>query len=95
MISVSYKVGENTYFLTSSGNMGVGSSVLVLYDATNPSDARLSTQISNKKLALILIGIAVVVMSLTYLSAYFVFKSNTYAAVAGGMDIANQVSNMF
>ena len=93
-VSVSYKVGDNTYYLNSSGNVGVGSSVLVLYETNNPSNARLSTQISNKKLALILLAIAVVVMGLTYLSAYFVFKSKAYATVAGGLDIASDVAGI-
>lgn len=93
-VNVSYKVGDNTYYLTSSGNMGVGSTVLVLYQEGNPSNARLSTQISNKNLALILIGIALLMMFLTYLTTYFVFKSKTYATVAGGLDIASQVTGM-
>lgn len=93
-VRVSYQVGNNTYFLTSQGNMGKGSTVLVLYDANNPSNARLSTQISNKMLAVILLGVAVVIMALTYLSTYFVFKSKTYATVAGGLDIASQVAGM-
>jgi|NOAtaT_6_FD_contig_21_121372_length_523_multi_3_in_0_out_0_1 hypothetical protein len=92
--TVSYKVGNNTYFLNSSGNSAVGNSVLVLYETNNPSNARLSTQISNKKLALILLGMAIVIMALTYLSTYFVFKSKTYAAVAGGLDIASDVAGI-
>jgi flagellar basal body-associated protein FliL len=74
--------------------MGKGSRVLVLYEETNPANARLSTQISNKTLALILLAIAIVVMALTYVSTYFVFKSKQYATIAGGLDLASQVTGM-
>jgi hypothetical protein len=93
-VNVSYKVGNDTYFLTSQGSMGKGSRVLVLYEETNPANARLSTQISNKTLALILLAIAIVVMALTYVSTYFVFKSKQYATIAGGLDLASQVTGM-
>jgi len=93
-IRVSYKVGNNTYFLTSQGSMGEGSTVLVLYDKNNPSNARLNTQMSNKMIAVVLLGVAVIIMALTYVSTYFVFKSKSYATVAGGLDIASQVTGM-
>ena len=90
-VRVSYTIGSNTYFLTSQGSMSKGSTVTVLYEQGNPSNARLSTQMSNKTIALILISVTIVIMAITYISTYFVFKSKRYAAVAGGLDIASQV----
>ena len=92
--TIAYTVGENTYYLKSGTQMGVGNTVLVLYQKENPNNARLSTQISNKTLAIIMIIGALIVTGLVYVNAYFVFKSKQYATVAGGLDIANQVSNM-
>lgn len=94
MINVSYTVNGNVYYLTTSGQIGVGSNVDVLYDANNPSNARLTTQMSNKKFGAILIGVSVLVMALTYLGTYFVFKSKTFAEVTGGLDVASQVASI-
>lgn len=91
MMNISYTIGEHTYNLSTTGTMPVGTSVLIYYDQSNPMDARISTQLSNKTISIILILGAIVVTGLVYFNTYFVFKSKQYAAVTGGLDVAGQV----
>jgi len=65
----------------------------VLYEKGNPSNARLASSISNKMLALILIGIAVIVAIIVYINFYFTMKNKNIAAIEGGLTLGSQVMN--
>lgn len=93
-ISVEYVVNNVKYYLTTAGNTGVGGTVVVLYDSNNPSYSRLDTQMSNKAVASIIIVTTLVVMTITYVSAYFAFKSKSFAAISGGLDLAGNVGSI-
>ena len=94
-ISVEYTVNNIKYYLTSPGNSGVGGTVVVLYDSNNPGYARLNTQMSNKTIAAIILVTTAVIMAITYISAYFAFKSKSFAAISGGLDLVGDAKNIF
>ena len=91
----SYTVNGQPFTLNgTSSSYGVGDDVNIVYNVNNPTDSRLSTQLSDKKIGMILILIAVVLAGITYISTYFMFKSKTYSTIMGGLDLAGDARSL-
>lgn len=93
-IDVKFEVDGQTYYVKGQGGYGIGTSVGVIYDTNNPSNARLSSSMTNRSSGFLLIGLALIIMIVVYTITYFDFKSKSFAAVSGGLDVAQQLYNL-
>ena len=92
--TINYPVDNKQYAIQGSGNASNGQIINVLYDPSNPSDARSASSMSNHTLGSILIGVGLIVALLTGLSLYFTLKYKEFAAIEGGMAAAGQLGNI-
>jgi hypothetical protein len=93
-IKVLFNVGKQVYYFQTQSNLGLNDKVDVVYNVKNPTDARLSTGMSNKTIGFIILVIAILAMGITFTITYFTMKSKKFAAVEGGLDVAEQVSRI-
>lgn len=93
--SISYNVGENKYVIGGSGKGVVdGETMNVLYDPSNPSDARQASSMSKHTVGGIMIIVAIVLGLMTGLSLYFTLKYKEFAAIEGGFTAAQQLRRL-
>jgi hypothetical protein len=93
--SIQYMVDNKTYFIRGTDkNVVGGQTVDVLYDPSNPSNARLSSQISNHSLGGILFIVGIVIGIITATTLYLTLKYTDFAAAEAGLIAARHVRNL-
>ena len=93
---VSYKLNNKSYTNNVSLNLTpkVGDMVSIEYDILNPNNIR-KPEIKLFYLGLILIGMALFLVGVSYYNYYMSSKSKLYAATTGMSDIGRLVKNVF
>jgi len=87
-LTVSYIINNNRY----SGNVindntqiayTIGQNITIYYDSNNISNIQLEKPLSRNLLSIIMIGVGLVVIIISIVSAFFVFKYKPVAAIEG------------
>ena len=95
-MSIHYIVDDKHYAIELVDKTLVnGQTVNVLYDPLNPSDARLSSQLSKKSFGGVLIVIAVGMAIISGLVLYFTLKYKEFATIEGGFSAVGQIGSLF
>lgn len=93
--NISYSVGGNKYVINGSGKGVVdGDTVDILYNPSNPSDARQASSMSKHTFGGIMIIVAIIWAIINGLSLYFTLKYKEFAAIEGGVTAAEQVREL-
>lgn len=93
--SINYSVGDNKYVIQGSGKGVVDGQIInILYDPSNPSNARQASSMSKHSTGGIMIIAAVVLAIITGLVLYFTLKYKEFAAIEGGFTAANQLRQL-
>lgn len=99
LLGIHYKIDDKDYDATistyrNSVNYFVNQTIEITYDKTNPANVMIK-RLSNKMIALILIGVGAVALGIGYFSKYMTEHFEVYAAAKGMGTVLSVVSMPF
>lgn len=97
-ITATYTVNGKDYQHTDTINgdqaYQPGQTLNIDYDPSNPVDSDFEP-LPTHDIAWILFAIAIIIGILTFVHLYFVYKSETYATITGGLGVASDIRQIF